>query len=94
MSAPGPAAGRGDAADLHGAWLGHFGGVRATVLTDNMKTVVVDRIDDQPRLDPKDAGLRQLLPLRAMGLPSLSTPDKGQDRVGCFGLSGRASGRS
>jgi hypothetical protein len=26
-----------------------FGGVTATVLTDNMKTVVVDRIDGQPR---------------------------------------------
>ncbi|MGA7316750.1 MAG: IS21 family transposase [Silvibacterium sp.] len=30
-----------------------FGGVTATVLTDNMKTVVVDRIDGQPRFHPK-----------------------------------------
>ncbi len=26
-----------------------FGGVTRTVLTDNMKTVVVDRVDGQPR---------------------------------------------
>ncbi|WP_211256347.1 hypothetical protein [Edaphobacter aggregans] len=38
-----------------------------TVLTDNMKTVVLDRIDGQPRFHPKDAGLRQLLRLRAKG---------------------------
>jgi transposase len=30
-----------------------FGGVTATVLTDNMKTVVVDRIDGQPRFHPR-----------------------------------------
>jgi hypothetical protein len=30
-----------------------FGGVTATVLTDNMKTVVVDRIDGQPRFHAK-----------------------------------------
>jgi transposase len=30
-----------------------FGGVTATVLTDNMKTVVVDRIDGQPCFHPK-----------------------------------------
>ncbi|MGO8720603.1 MAG: hypothetical protein ACLQMO_15530 [Acidobacteriaceae bacterium] len=32
----------------------HFsGGVTATVLTDNMKTVVLDRIERQPRFHPK-----------------------------------------
>jgi transposase len=31
----------------------YFGGVTVTVLTDNMKTVVVDRIDGQPRFHPK-----------------------------------------
>ena len=31
----------------------YFGGVTATVLTDNMKTVVVDRIDGQPRFHPR-----------------------------------------
>jgi transposase len=30
-----------------------FGGVTRTVLTDNMKTVVVDRIDGQPCFHPK-----------------------------------------
>jgi transposase len=30
-----------------------FGGVTATVLTDNMKTVVLDRVDGQPRFHPK-----------------------------------------
>lgn len=30
-----------------------FGGVTATVLTDNMKTVVLDRIDGQPRFHPR-----------------------------------------
>ena len=30
-----------------------FGGVPHTVLTDNMKTVVVDRVDGQPRFHPK-----------------------------------------
>ena len=30
-----------------------FGGVTQTVLTDNMKTVVVDRVDGQPRFHPK-----------------------------------------
>jgi hypothetical protein len=30
-----------------------FGGVTATVLTDNMKTWVVDRVDGQPRFHPK-----------------------------------------
>lgn len=30
-----------------------FGGVTASILTDNMKTVVVDRIDGQPRFHPK-----------------------------------------
>lgn len=30
-----------------------FAGVTATVLTDNMQTVVVDRIDGQPRFHPK-----------------------------------------
>jgi transposase len=30
-----------------------FGGVTRTVLTDNMKTVVVDRLDGQPRFHPK-----------------------------------------
>src|ERR1700688_1116063 len=30
-----------------------FGGVTRTVLTDNMKTVVVDRVDGQPRFHPK-----------------------------------------
>lgn len=30
-----------------------FGGVTATVLTDNMKTWVVDRIDGQPRFHPR-----------------------------------------
>ena len=31
----------------------YFGGVTATILTDNMKTWVVDRIDGQPRFHPK-----------------------------------------
>lgn len=31
----------------------YFGGVTATVLTDNMKTVVVERIDGQPRFHAK-----------------------------------------
>jgi transposase len=31
----------------------YFGGVPATVLTDNMKTVVVERIDGAPRFHPK-----------------------------------------
>ena len=31
----------------------YFGGITATVLTDNMKTVVLDRIDGQPRFHPK-----------------------------------------
>jgi transposase len=31
----------------------YFGGVAATVLTDNMKTVVLDRIEGQPRFHPK-----------------------------------------
>ena len=31
----------------------YFGGVTATVLTDNMKTVVLDRIDGQPRFHTK-----------------------------------------
>jgi hypothetical protein len=30
-----------------------FGGVTQTVLTDNMKTVVVDRVDGQPRFHPR-----------------------------------------
>jgi transposase len=30
-----------------------FGGVTQTVLTDNMKTVVVDRLDGRPRFHPK-----------------------------------------
>ncbi|MGB6132544.1 MAG: IS21 family transposase [Acidobacteriaceae bacterium] len=30
-----------------------FGGVTATVLTDNMKTVVLDRVDGQPRFHPR-----------------------------------------
>jgi transposase len=30
-----------------------FGGVTGTVLTDNMKTVVVERVDGQPRFHPK-----------------------------------------
>jgi transposase len=30
-----------------------FGGVTQTVLTDNMKTVVLDRVDGQPRFHPK-----------------------------------------
>src|SRR5258708_461083 len=30
-----------------------FGGVTGTVLTDNMKTVVVDRVEGQPRFHPK-----------------------------------------
>jgi hypothetical protein len=30
-----------------------FGGVTATVLTDNMKTVVLNRADGQPRFHPK-----------------------------------------
>ncbi len=30
-----------------------FGGIPATVLTDNMKTVILDRIDGQPRFHPK-----------------------------------------
>src|SRR5258708_12956394 len=30
-----------------------FGGVTQTVLTDNMKTVVADRVDGQPRFHPK-----------------------------------------
>ena len=58
-----------------------FGGVTATVLTDNMKTVVVDRIDGSPRLPPEAAGLRQLLRVRATGLPPVSAADQGQDRV-------------
>ena len=33
--------------------LTYFGGVPQTVLTDNMKTVVVDRVDGQPRFHPK-----------------------------------------
>src|ERR1700736_214470 len=33
--------------------LEHFGGVTATVLTDNMKTVVLDRVDGQPRFHAK-----------------------------------------
>jgi transposase len=33
--------------------LSYFGGVPQTVLTDNMKTVVVDRIDGQPRFHAK-----------------------------------------
>jgi transposase len=32
---------------------GYFGGVTQTVLTDNMKTVVVDRVDGQPCFHPK-----------------------------------------
>lgn len=31
----------------------YFGGVTATILTDNMKTVVVDRVEGQPRFHPK-----------------------------------------
>ena len=31
----------------------YFGGVTATILTDNMKTVVVDRVEEQPRFHPK-----------------------------------------
>ena len=31
----------------------YFGGVTATVLTDNMKTVILDYIDGQPRFHPK-----------------------------------------
>ena len=31
----------------------YFGGVTATVLTDNMKTVVLDRVDGQPRFHAK-----------------------------------------
>ena len=30
-----------------------FGGITATILTDNMKTVVVERVDGQPRFHPK-----------------------------------------
>jgi transposase len=30
-----------------------FGGIPATVLSDNMKTVILDRIDGQPRFHPK-----------------------------------------
>jgi transposase len=33
--------------------LEYFGGVTATVLTDNMKTVVLDRVDGQPRFHAK-----------------------------------------
>ncbi len=31
----------------------YFGGMTATILTDNMKTVVVERVDGQPRFHPK-----------------------------------------
>ena len=31
----------------------YFGGVTATILTDNMKTVVVDRVEGQPQFHPK-----------------------------------------
>jgi len=31
----------------------YFGGLTATVLTDNMKTVVLDRLDGQPRFHPR-----------------------------------------
>jgi len=42
------AAGCGDAVEFDGHAFELFGGVTQTVLTDNMKTVVVDRIDGQP----------------------------------------------
>jgi hypothetical protein len=47
------AAGCGDPVELHVHAFRYFGGVTATILTDNMNTVVVDRVEGQPRFHPK-----------------------------------------
>ena len=58
-----------------------FKGVPQTVLTDNMKTVVLDRVDDRPCFHPKMLDFCELLRLCSPRLSSLSTGDQGQDRV-------------
>ncbi len=56
----------------------YFGGVTATVLKDNMKTVVLDRVDGPAALSRQAVGLRQLLRLRAAACHPYRPQTKGK----------------
>jgi len=57
----------------------YFGGVSETVLTDQVKTVLLDQKRRRVALQPEVSAIRRLLRLRAPRLPPLPAGDQGQD---------------